>query len=52
MNNVQDKVVVITGASSGIGEATSKLLHEKGAKLVLGATSINEIVVRPTNQLP
>ena len=37
MNNVQDKVVVITGASSGIGEATAKLLHEKGAKLVLGA---------------
>lgn len=37
MNNVQDKVVVITGASSGIGEAASQLLHEKGAKLVLGA---------------
>lgn len=36
-DNIQDKVVVITGASSGIGEATAKLLHEKGAKLVLGA---------------
>jgi len=34
---VQDKVVIITGASSGIGEATAKLLADKGAKVVLGA---------------
>jgi len=34
---IQDKVVIITGASSGIGEATAKLLAEKGAKVVLGA---------------
>lgn len=34
---IQDKVVVITGASSGIGEATAKLLASKGAKVVLGA---------------
>lgn len=27
--NVKDKVVVITGASSGIGESTAKLLSEK-----------------------
>src|SRR4029077_14512457 len=34
---IQDKVVVITGASSGIGAATALLLAERGAKVVLGA---------------
>ncbi|MBO0439404.1 SDR family oxidoreductase [Candidatus Enterococcus ikei] len=34
---IKDKVVIITGASSGIGEATAILLAEKGAKLVLAA---------------
>jgi NADP-dependent 3-hydroxy acid dehydrogenase YdfG len=34
---VQDKIVIITGASSGIGEATARLLASKGAKIVLGA---------------
>ena len=37
MPEIEDKVVVITGASSGIGEATALLLAERGAKLVLGA---------------
>ncbi|SFI38110.1 NADP-dependent 3-hydroxy acid dehydrogenase YdfG [Paenibacillus sp. UNC496MF] len=37
MNNITGKVVVITGASSGIGEATAKRLAEKGAKLVVAA---------------
>ena len=36
-NNIKDKVIVITGASSGLGEATAKHLAEKGAKVVLGA---------------
>jgi NADP-dependent 3-hydroxy acid dehydrogenase YdfG len=35
--NITDKVVIITGASSGIGEATAKKLAEKGAKVVLTA---------------
>jgi NADP-dependent 3-hydroxy acid dehydrogenase YdfG len=37
MSNVEGKVVVITGASSGIGEATALLLAEHGATVVLGA---------------
>src|SRR5256886_11267566 len=32
-----DKVLVVTGASSGIGESTAKLLARHGAKVVLGA---------------
>jgi NADP-dependent 3-hydroxy acid dehydrogenase YdfG len=34
---IEHKVVIITGASSGIGEATAELLASNGAKLVLGA---------------
>ncbi len=37
MSGIEGKVVAITGASSGIGEATALLLAERGAKLVLGA---------------
>ena len=35
--NIADKVIVITGASSGIGESTARLLAGNGAKVVLGA---------------
>jgi NADP-dependent 3-hydroxy acid dehydrogenase YdfG len=34
---IEGKVVAITGASSGIGEATALLLADRGARLVLGA---------------
>lgn len=34
--DLQDKVVLITGASSGFGEATSRRLADRGARLVLG----------------
>ncbi|CAN7637535.1 MULTISPECIES: SDR family oxidoreductase [unclassified Variovorax] len=37
MSGIEGKVVVITGASSGIGEATARLLSERGARVVLGA---------------
>src|SRR5258708_10465782 len=43
MSNITDKVVVITGASSGIGESTAKLLAEHGAKVVLGGRRSNRI---------
>ncbi|TLS36270.1 SDR family oxidoreductase [Pseudalkalibacillus caeni] len=35
--SVKDKVIVITGASSGIGEATAKKFAKEGAKVVLAA---------------
>lgn len=37
MSNIQNKVAIITGASSGIGGATAKDLASKGAKVVLAA---------------
>jgi NADP-dependent 3-hydroxy acid dehydrogenase YdfG len=43
MENIKDKVVVITGASSGIGEATALLLAENGAKVVLGARRVERL---------
>jgi NADP-dependent 3-hydroxy acid dehydrogenase YdfG len=36
-SNIADKVVVITGASSGLGESTARLLAAKGARVVLAA---------------
>ena len=37
INKIKGKVVVITGASSGLGEAAARLLSAEGAKVVLGA---------------
>ena len=37
MSELNTKVVAITGASSGIGEATARLLAAKGARVLLGA---------------
>ena len=52
MSNITGKVVVITGASSGIGEATALLLAEHGAKVVLGARGterLEALAARITN---
>lgn len=43
MLNVENKVVIITGASSGIGAATAKLLAKNGARVVLGARRIDRL---------
>ncbi len=43
MSNIAGKVVVITGASSGIGEATALLLAERGAKVVLGSRGLDRL---------
>jgi NADP-dependent 3-hydroxy acid dehydrogenase YdfG len=40
---IDGKVVVITGASSGLGEATARLLSAEGARLVLGARRVDRI---------
>lgn len=37
MSEIQNKVVIITGASSGLGEATARRLAKSGAKLMLTA---------------
>jgi NADP-dependent 3-hydroxy acid dehydrogenase YdfG len=41
--NIEGKVVVITGASSGLGEATARLLSARGAAVVLGARRVDRI---------
>ncbi|SES02521.1 NADP-dependent 3-hydroxy acid dehydrogenase YdfG [Gracilibacillus ureilyticus] len=50
MSNIEGKVVVITGASSGIGECSARLLAEKGAKVVIGARRTERLEVL-TNEI-
>jgi short-subunit dehydrogenase len=41
--NVQNKIAIVTGASSGIGLATARLLSEQGAKVVLASRSKDKL---------
>lgn len=45
MSDISKKVVLITGASSGIGEATARLFTSKGAHVVLGARRTERLEV-------
>ncbi|HTV63624.1 MAG TPA: SDR family oxidoreductase [Verrucomicrobiae bacterium] len=42
-NNIKEKVVVITGASSGLGEAAARFLSAEGAIVVLGARRLERL---------
>ena len=42
-DNIKGKVVVITGASSGLGEATVRKLAAEGARLVIGARRLDRL---------
>ena len=42
-NGIEGKVVVVTGASSGLGEATARFLSAQGASVVLGARRVDRI---------
>lgn len=43
MSEIENKVVIITGASSGLGEATARHLAKNGAKLMLAARRENRL---------
>jgi len=43
--NIEGKVVVITGASSDLGEATARYFAERGATVALGARRVERLQV-------
>lgn len=51
MKKVDGKVIIVTGASMGIGLATAKLLAQHGAKVALAARSI-DILHKLTEEIP
>ncbi|KAM6962890.1 dehydrogenase/reductase SDR family member 7B [Aplochiton taeniatus] len=53
--SIQDKVVVITGASSGLGKECARVFHAKGARLVLcgrDSTRLRELIQELTTKAP
>ena len=55
MKSLKDKVIIVTGASSGIGEAMARLYAAHGAKVVLCARSEDTVsythLTLPTSDL-
>jgi NADP-dependent 3-hydroxy acid dehydrogenase YdfG len=43
MDGISGKVIVITGGSSGLGEASARLLAQQGARIVLGARRLDRL---------
>jgi 3-oxoacyl-[acyl-carrier protein] reductase len=53
MNNIEDKVIIITGGSKGIGRVTAMRLAKQGAKLVLASRKISDLMkVKDELQVP
>ncbi len=48
MNGINNKVILITGASSGIGEATARILAAAGARVVVGARRMKRLAALRT----
>lgn len=44
MNNIEDKVIIITGGSKGIGRVTAMRLANQGAKLVLASRKLSDLM--------
>ena len=43
MNEIKDKIVFVTGASSGIGKSCARIFAENGAKLLLCARRLDRL---------
>ncbi|MEM6452695.1 MAG: SDR family NAD(P)-dependent oxidoreductase, partial [Cyanobacteria bacterium P01_D01_bin.105] len=53
MDNVNGKVVLITGASSGMGLETAKLLAQQGDKVYAGARRVERMeALKPLGIIP
>ena len=50
--SLNDKVVIITGASSGIGEAAARLLSQQGCKVTLAARQCDKMEALQQNCRP